>query len=119
MKVMQSFLMLFYILDQCFELCAENDLGGLLGIISPELWQDGRPIDGSVMKDWQQISNPKDVNADNIIDKITLFLCYYEEEFGFHFSDTKRILFTLKDSNIIEKAIIKTQEMYLKYDYYD
>ena len=31
MRVMQSFLMFFYILDQCYEQCPENDLGGFLG----------------------------------------------------------------------------------------
>ena len=36
MRVMQSFLMFFYILDQCYEQCPENDLGGFLGSISPE-----------------------------------------------------------------------------------
>ena len=41
MRVMQSFLMFFYILDQCYEQCPENDLGGFLGSISPELWEDG------------------------------------------------------------------------------
>lgn len=32
--------MLFYILDQCYEQCLENDLGGFLGAIFPELWED-------------------------------------------------------------------------------
>ena len=44
MKEMQSFLMFFYILDQCYDQCPENDLGGFLGSISPELWEDGKPM---------------------------------------------------------------------------
>lgn len=53
MKEMQSFLTFFYILDQCYEICPENDLGGFLGAISPELWADGRPIDQAVYHDWK------------------------------------------------------------------
>lgn len=41
MKTMQSFLILFYILDRRFNQCKEDDLGGFLGAISPELCGDG------------------------------------------------------------------------------
>ena len=57
MRVMQSFLMFFYILDQCYEQCPENDLGGFLGSISPELWGDGKPMDKAVYNDWKAQQN--------------------------------------------------------------
>lgn len=31
MKTMQLFLMFFYILDQCYNQCKEDDLGGFFG----------------------------------------------------------------------------------------
>lgn len=117
MKVMQSFLMFFYILDQCYELCEEDDLGGFLGTISPELWKDGKPIDESVIMDWQKVCHPKTVNNSNIISKIYDFLSYYEKKFGFDFSKTKQLLFTLNNQSVIETALEKTQEMYLRFDY--
>ena len=45
MKAMRSFLMLYFILDQGYSKCEDDDLGAFLGIISPELWDDGWPID--------------------------------------------------------------------------
>ena len=48
MKIMQSFLIFFYILDQGYSECQEDDLGGFLGVISPELWADGKPMDKSI-----------------------------------------------------------------------
>ena len=53
MRAMQSFLMFFYILDQCYEKCPENDMGGFLGAVSPELWKDGKLMDKAVYNDWQ------------------------------------------------------------------
>jgi len=50
---MESFLVLFYILDQCYEMCQENDLGGFLGMISPEMLEDGKPVDTAVYVDWK------------------------------------------------------------------
>ena len=44
---MQSFLIFFYILDQCYDQCyrnkevEEDDLPWFLGAICPELWTDG------------------------------------------------------------------------------
>lgn len=119
MKSMQSFLMFFYILDQCYEICSEDDLGRLLGIISPELWQDGRPIDEAVLVEWQQKSKMMEVNEKNIIDVTIIFLVSYERRYGFDFSCTKHLLSRLNKSKIIAKAKNKTQIMYQKYHYID
>ena len=67
MKIMQSFLIFFYILDQGYSECQEDDLGGFLGAISPELWADGQPMDKSIFSDWVKISNLETVDAGNII----------------------------------------------------
>lgn len=117
MKLMQSFLMFFYILDQYYDLCSEDDLGGFLGVISPEYWEDGKPIDESIIRDWQKFSDPKTINKTNINKKVYDFLSHYEKEFGFEFSKTKQLLLTSNDQSVIEKAMEKTQEMYLRFDY--
>ena len=117
MRAMQSFLMFFYILDQCYDYCCESDLGGFLGAISPELWDGGQPMDKAIFLDWQKISQPSTVNEYNIVKKTYNFMNYYEKRFGFKFTMTKQWLLTLNDKSIIEKAVLKTQEMYKKYDY--
>lgn len=117
MKVMQSFLMFFYILDQCYDICSEYDLGGFLGAISPELWEDGIPIDKAIVKDWQEFSKPETIDKYNIIRKTYDFLNFYEEKFGLKFSKTKQLLITSKDQNIVENAITKTRQMYQRFDY--
>lgn len=115
---MQSFLVFFYILDQCYTQCEEDDLGGFLGAISPELWEDGKPIDIAIFNDWQKISNPKTIDVNNIIERIYDFLEYYEKKFEFDFSKTKKCLLAITDK-ILEKSCDKAYIMYQKYHYDD
>lgn len=116
MKPMQSFLIFFYILDQCYFQCEEDDLGGLLGAISPELWADGKPMDMAIFNDWQKKSNPETIDASNIIERTYDFLEYYEKEFGFNFFKTKKCLLTITDK-VLEESCNKTHIMYQKYHY--
>ncbi len=117
MRTMQSFLTFFYILDQCYEQCREDDLGGLLGVISPETWNDGQPMDKAIICDWEKISNPPTVSEKNVIEKTYDFLNYYEKQFGYIFTKTKHWLTTPNNQAVVENAILKTQEMYEKFDY--
>ena len=119
MRVMQSFLMFFYILDQCYEQCPENDLGGFLGSISPELWGDGRPMDKAVYDDWKERNDTALLNSQNIIDATLDFLKYYQTKFGFHFPKTQSILENTNRIEMLEKAAVKTDWMYQKYGYRD
>ena len=48
---MQIFLIFFYILDQSYDQCKEDDLGEFLGAISPEIWDDGQPSDKSMIEE--------------------------------------------------------------------
>lgn len=88
MKRMQSFLMLFYILDQCYAQCQEDDLGGFLGAISPELWEDGNPMDKAVYIDWKNKINSSILNNQNIIKAICCFLEDYERKYHYNFKKT-------------------------------
>lgn len=116
---MQSFLMFFYILDQCYDICQEDDLGGILGAMSPEIWQDGQPIDKAILTDWVKNAHPHTVNEQNIVKKTLDFLNNYEKQLGFDFSGTKKLLSSLSEQTIIKNAVIRTQEMYQKYNYDD
>lgn len=117
MSTMQSFLMLFYILDQCYDDCPEETLGGLLGAISPELWDDGQPADKAVLYDWEAACSPQTITVQNIVQKICCFLEHYEAQFGLDFTQTKRWLVSHDTERVIEKAAAKTAEMYQKFKY--
>ncbi|MCM1257749.1 MAG: hypothetical protein NC307_07830 [Roseburia sp.] len=103
MKAMQSFLFFFYILDQCYSQCKEDDLGGFLGAISPELLEDGQPIDIAIYNDWREITDPETISISNIVKKSYDFLIYYEEEYGFNFCETKQWLLSISNE-VVEKA---------------
>lgn len=117
MKTMQSFLIFFYILDQGYNKCKNDDLGGFLGAISPEIWEDGQPIDKAVFSDWEKICNSETVNMNNIIGKTYAFLEYYEREFGYNFSETKQWLLTIANEIIVGKAYAESKLMYEKFQY--
>ena len=117
MKTMQSFLIFFYILDQGYNQCQEDDLGGFLGAISPELWEDGQPADKAVFNDWQKNNSLEIVDANNIVERTYAFLEYYEQEFGFNFYNIKQWLLTITNKEVVEKAYDAAQIMYQKFHY--
>ena len=117
MKAMQSFLMFFYILDQCYGLYPEDDLGSFLGAVSPELWGDGKPMDKAVYQDWQDRNQMDCLNDQNIVKAVLDFLSYYQEKFGLDFSRTKLMLQKHADNGLVRKAADKTEMMYQKYKY--
>lgn len=119
MRVMQSFLIFFYILDQCYEQCSENELGGFLGSISPELWEDGKPMDKAVYNDWKDRNDVALLNSQNIVNATLDFLRFYQTKFGCDFSKTLIILENTVGNEMLEKAVAKTDLMYQKHNYDD
>lgn len=119
MKLMQSFLMFFYILDQCYDRCQESDLGGFLGLISPELWEDGTPINRAVYNDWKDRNHVESLDDQNIVNAVISFLDYYQKNFGYAFSKTKKLLKSMTNGEIVEKAAARTSMMYQRYHYSD
>ena len=99
-----SFLECFYILEQCYILCSEDDLGGFLGAISPEIWEDGKPIDIAVYHDWQARNKSIKMEGKDILRQIYQFLELYEKKFGYNFSKTKKTLIQDITEDIIQKA---------------
>lgn len=106
---MKSFYVFFYILDQSYDQCQEDHLGGFLGAISPELWEDGLPADIAIYNDWKTMNDFEAINEKNIVKKIYDFLEHYEYEYGFDFSKTKQWLLTSINRSVIEKAEWKAQ----------
>lgn len=99
----RSFLVFFYIVDKGYNQCKEDDLGGFLGAISPEIWEDGKPIDKAIYNDWLKFCKPKIINENNIIKRTYDFFGYYEKKIEFDFSKTKRWLISMDDKKIVKK----------------
>lgn len=119
MKEMQSFLMMFYILDQCFDDCQESDLGSILGSMSPEFMEDGLPMDTAIFNDWLERTDVTLLNKENIIQAVYRFLNYYESEFEYCFEKTKKMLQAPPASvaDMVEKAVMQTDKMYQQHAY--
>ena len=114
---METFLVFFYILDLGYEYCKGDDLGGFLGSISPELWEDGYPADMAILDDWNRFEPQKKINKLNIINEIYDFLNDYEKEFGYDFHETRLWLVNEVDDEIVEKAIAKSKIMMQRHEY--
>lgn len=122
MKDMESLLMMYFILDQCYWKDQEDMMGAFLGEISPDLLVNGRPADEAVFDDWKK-SVPisiKDLTSENILQYIYSFLEDYQKEFGSGrpFEKTLKRLKEVSEKDIRE-AEIKTQKAYNKYHYDD
>ena len=122
MKDMESLLMMYFILDQCYWKDQEDMMGAFLGEISPYLLTDGRPADEAILGDWKKsIPIPiKDLTNENILQYIRSFLEDYQKEFGSGrpFEKTLKRLQQVSEEDIREAAI-KTKEAYNKYHYDD
>lgn len=112
----RTMMLFLYILDQAYDQCKEDDLGEFLGAISPEIWDDGQPVDKSIFDDWQKTNLTGKVDVGNITEKVYAFLAYYEQEFELDFSKTKQWLLTTNKA-IVEKTYDKDQAMYQKLQY--
>lgn len=116
---MQSFLIFFYLLDVCYSLIPEDDLGGLLGAISPLLLEDGRPMDISIYNDWKKMQTRVGLTKSNMTKTAYSFLEEYERKYGFDFSKTKCSLLNVVDDAIFKKALLFASQMNTKYKYKD
>ena len=122
MKDMESLLMMYFILDQCYWKDQEDMMRAFLGEISPDLLTDGRPADEADFDAWKKsIPIPiKNLTNENILQYIRSFLEDYQKEFGSGrpFEKTLKRLQEVSEEDIREAAI-KTREAYNKYHYDD
>ena len=116
---MQSFLVFFYLLDVCYSQCQENDLGGILGLISPELWGDGRPMDIAIYTDWKYIHGLQPLKPSQIIGAAYRFLEIYEKQYGYNFSKIKDLLLNVINDDTVGKAYQYAAQMHQQYHYND
>lgn len=123
MKDMESFLMMYFIVEQCYWKDQEDAMAIFLGESSITYpFADGRPADKANFDAWKKsISIPiKDLTSENILQYIYSFLEDYQKEYGSGkpFEKTLKRLKEVSEKDIRE-AEIKTQEAYNKYHYDD
>lgn len=117
MNTMQSFLAFFYLLDQCYDICKEDDLGMFLGMISPEIWEDGVPPDKAIYDDWKNHIQNITISENNIIKVSLKFLNDYGKELDFIFIKTNKVMDTIVDEKMIFTALSKAKELYESHQY--
>lgn len=114
---MESFLVCFYILDHCYFIDYEDDLGGILGAMSPDLMLDGLPIDKAFLDDWRKLDKQQPNSNAEILKKVDSFLDYYEKQYDFSFTETRKLLRSDRLLNFVDTAKIRARETCKKYDY--
>lgn len=102
MQLPYSFWFLFSLLDTCYFKCYEDDLGGLLGDLSPSLWSDRRPMDLATVHDWESLCKDFGFCEENAVDCVVRFLESYEKMFGFLFEKTKETIRALTPDEVSE-----------------
>ena len=101
---LRSFITMYYLLDSLYPKCKKDDLGALIGAISPKLWEDGMPMDLAILDDWKEQYGEAEINKNNLKKAILNFLLTYEENFGFSFYQVKEYLLNCNEE-AIELAI--------------
>lgn len=114
---MKCFLTCFYILDHCYFINFEDDLGGILGIMSPDLLVDGKPIDTAVFKYWNDVCPDNPSSDTEFIKKVDDFLEFYEKAFGFNFKKTRELIKTPEILSYVKSAEAKAEMTCKKHDY--
>lgn len=110
-----SFLLMFYILDSIYPFCKEDDIGGLLSIMSPEFFLDGMPADLSVLERWNDYCEKHSWDVDSVLSTICGFLREYQEEYGFDYSITISYIENNPNAIDVVGAYIRAEELLKKY----
>ena len=85
-EVYNSYLKMFDKLDKYWDLTKDDDLGGLLGSMSPYIFSGGMPIDSSMYKDWVTICEVKREAPNNLHNYIIEYLLMQEAKFMLNLS---------------------------------
>lgn len=117
MKAMYSFLMFFYILEQCYEQFQGGEFSAFLSSISPELWEDGMPMNMTVYYDWENRNDTKSLDDSNIMSTVYSFLDFYEKQMSYDFSKVKVLLKNMPEAETVKKAKDKADFMFQKHPY--
>jgi len=93
----QSYVAAFLFLCKYYERTKLNDLGGMLGCMSPYLWSGGMPIDITMYDDWVEIFNNKHSSNEEVsfVECLEIMITYVEfkiEEMHLNFESLPQFL---------------------------
>lgn len=81
----ESYYSMFVILDHLWPAIAnKDDMGGLLGAMSPLLWKEREPIDPAIFQEWCEFIK-HEIDSDMLLPTIIGFLKWYQHSYGFSF----------------------------------
>ena len=84
----QAFLAMFDLLDEYYDMTKNDDLGAILGSISPKLFVDGEPADPASWHDWEdsihKVTTKELINCMEALQAVREFLNLYQVEFGYN-----------------------------------
>lgn len=118
----QAFLAMYFLLDKYYIECKQvPDLGVLVGIINPFLWEDRTPIDPGTIYDWNKCKVNANMASDELLTEeesygmVIAYLKFYITNYGFNFTDVISDLSenpSWRDawSQSIEKAVLQEDE---------
>lgn len=110
MRYPKEFWLLFLLLDRCYTHCREDDLGGLLGALNPQIWADGLPADRADLADWEDPHHDNDLRRDAFIKRVIAFLQDFGRRYGFDFSRTIVFLKNMDDAEYAEQMAAAERE---------
>ena len=86
----------------------------LLGMMNPEIWEDGHPADLVLYEDWRDRAGKKEITEENLLEAVISYVEYYGKYLDFNFSQTLKILRTQIGPPQICLAIQRAQEKFEK-----
>lgn len=111
---MKSFYHCFFLLDECYFITHDSDLGGVLGAMSPLLFGgDSMPIDRAYLNYWADACASCD--SKNILVQTGSFLTLLSHRFGFTFPETKKLLTQAGIEEIVLTAAQRADEEYRRH----
>lgn len=96
------------ILDYCYQINGSDDLGGLLGVLSTDIWEDNHPADIANYYIWLECA--KLIESNGIVLTIISFLERLMSEFEFDLQSTTALLRTISNEEV--NLLINTEYKY-------
>jgi hypothetical protein len=87
-------------LEKYYQRTKLDDLGGLLGSMDPFLWTNKKPIDSCMLRDWNRITQEKDLNEAQLLDAIRMFVKVQQEEFKYDLNSLIKDLDEFSDKKL-------------------
>ena len=87
LNLKQAYLAMFNLLDGYYWSARDDILGGMLGFMSTDIFEEDMPADSAVWSTWEncvnKITNNQSISSEEAFQSMLIFLRLYHEKFGF------------------------------------